>query len=200
MTRAWLARLLARLRADQRGATIIEFAMVAPVLLLTILGLFDMAYNMYSTAMLEGAIQKAARDATLEGAAPATVDARVAAAVHAVVPGARLAYSRKAYFSFTDVGQPEDYTDVNTNGLCDNGEPFEDANGNGDWDADRGSVGNGGARDAVLYSVTATYDHAFPLTSIAGLSGTVSARSETVLRNQPFGLQAAELNVIGHCA
>lgn len=189
----------ARLRTDQRGATIVEFALVAPVLLLTIMGLFDMAYNMYSTAMLQGAIQKAARDATLEGATPATVDARVAAAVHGVVPSARLSYSRKAYFSFTDVGQPEDFTDVNANGVCDNGEPYEDANANDSWDADRGSIGNGGARDAVLYTVTVTYDHAFPLNGFAALTGSYSTKSETVLRNQPFGLQAAESNRVGNC-
>ena len=41
------------------------------------------------------------------------------------------------------------------------GEPFEDANANGTWDEDRGSDGQGGARDAVLYVVSVSYRRAF---------------------------------------
>ena len=40
--------------------------------------------------------------------------------------------------------------DINANGTCDSGEAYEDANGNGIWDANRGRIGSGGARDAVL--------------------------------------------------
>jgi hypothetical protein len=46
---------------------------------------------------------------------------------------------------------------VNGDGVCNAGEPFEDANANGSWDADQGKAGSGGARDAVLYEVQVTY-------------------------------------------
>ena len=49
--------------------------------------------------------------------------------------------------------------------------------------------GQGGARDAVLYSVTVTYPRPFAMASLAGFSNTVTMKSATVLRNQPFGLQ-----------
>ena len=48
---------------DRRGVTAIEFGIVAPVLCLMILGLSDLAYQSYTQSMLEGAVQKAARDA-----------------------------------------------------------------------------------------------------------------------------------------
>ena len=66
-------RLLPVLR-DRQGVTAIEFALLAPVLLLAILGVFDTAYDMYTASLIEGAIQKAARDSTLENAALNTAE------------------------------------------------------------------------------------------------------------------------------
>ena len=185
------ATALCRLRQDSCGATAVEFAMVAPVLLMTIMGIFDLGYNIYANTMLQGAIQHAARDSTIEGAdlRLAEIDAAVASAVHNIVPRATIAFSRKAYANFADVSRPEDFTDSDGNGLCDKGEPFEDANRNGRWDNDRGSSGQGGARDAVLYSVTVTYARGFPMARMIGLPETVTTEAATVLRNQPYKLQ-----------
>ena len=176
---------------DERGATLVEFAMVAPVLILALLGLMDMGYNYYIQAQLQGTVQRAARDATLESARTNTadIDAKVAVAVHRLVPNASLQFARSSYSSFADVAQAEDFSDLNDNGRCDDGEPFEDANGNGDWDEDRASEGMGGARDAVLYEVTVSYPRAFGIAGLVGLPTTFTTRSTTVLRNQPWGEQ-----------
>ena len=99
----------------------------------------------------------------------------------------------------TTSARPEDFTDINGDGDCNDGEPFEDVNGNGTWDADRGQSGSGGARDAVLYTVTVTYPRMFPYMKILGFSDTVTARARTVLRNQPYGPQNAARRV-GNCA
>jgi hypothetical protein len=96
------------------------------------------------------------------------------------------------------VHQPEDFSDVDSDGVCDNGEPFEDVNGNDTWDADRGADGMGGARDAVLYTATLSYPRAFPLMGLLGFDNTVTARARTVLRNQPYGNQDVTV-AIGHC-
>ena len=190
-----------RLRQDSTGATIVEFAMIAPVLLMAIMGILDMGYNMYATSMLQGAIQKSARDSTLEGGAGNAValNARVADAVHDVVPGATMTYSRKSYTNFADVRQPEDFTDVDGDGTCNNGEPYEDANGNASWDADRGMTGQGGARDAVLYEVTVSYPRAFPVAGLIGLPNEFTTVARTVLRNQPFDLQNVATPTTGNC-
>ena len=106
--------------------------------------------------------------------------------------------TRRAYTDFSDVSQPEDFTDTDNNGRCDNGEPFEDANGNGLYDTDRGIDGIGSARDAVLYTVTVRYPRAFPVMSLLGFEKTVTAQARTVLRNQPYGNQHVSSGV-GTC-
>ena len=176
---------------DTRGVAAVEFALVAPALLLTIMGIFDLGYNIYANTMVQGAIQQAARDSTIEGADArlAQIDTTVTDAVRGVVPNATIVFSRRAYANFTDVARAEDFTDSDGNDSCDNGEPFEDANRNGTWDTDRGSTGQGGARDAVLYSVTVTYPRGFPMARMIGLPETVTTDAITVLRNQPYNLQ-----------
>ncbi|MCH7628694.1 MAG: pilus assembly protein [Proteobacteria bacterium] len=193
-------RALHTLWRAREGATAAEFALVLPVLVSVLMGMFDMGYNMWATTILQGAVQQAARASTLESASgqTATIDAKVTARVQQLVPSATLAFKRKAYTNFSNVSTPEDYTDTNANGACDNGEAFEDANGNGVWDADRGVTGLGGARDAVLYSATMSYPRAFPMAALVGLSSTVSTTATTVLRNQPFKLQEASTKV-GNC-
>ncbi|MDL2353328.1 MAG: TadE/TadG family type IV pilus assembly protein [Pseudomonadota bacterium] len=191
------------LLCDERGVTIIEFALIAPVLLLMLMGLLDLAFNMYTTEMLQGAIQNAARNSSIEGASgkDAQLDAIVTTAVRAVAPSATLAFDRRAYSSFTEAGRPEDYTDVDKDGTCNHGEPFEDANGNGAWDLDRGKAGFGGARDAVLYTVTVNYHRPFPVAAfIPGQTNDFTMNAATVLRNQPYGQQSVNpAPVTGNC-
>jgi Flp pilus assembly pilin Flp len=192
---------LRALRRDERGATLVEFAMVAPVLLLTLLGLFEMGYNYYIQAQLQGAIQQAARNSTIEGAIDNTsgIDDRVERAVHMIVPHAQVGFSRTSYTNFTDVSQPEDFTDIDGNGTCGGGEPFEDANANGTWDQDRGTAGQGGARDAVLYVVSVSYRRMFGVARLMGFPEMFTTEATTVLRNQPFGDQVVTA-VAGTCA
>ncbi|WP_374405759.1 TadE/TadG family type IV pilus assembly protein [Pelagerythrobacter sp.] len=194
-------RRLRNLGRDREGAALVEFALVAPVLLLLLLGMFDMGYNYYIQSQLQGAIQKAARDSGIEGAHATIpqIDGRVEKAVHDLVAGAEVDFSRKSYATFTDVARPEDYSDIDGNGVCSGGEPFEDANGNGIWDEDRGSEGQGGARDAVLYVVTVSYRRPFGVTALIGLPDTLTTQATTVLRNQPYGDQNLS-QTVGSCA
>ena len=191
------ARFMHRLADAEGGATLVEFALLSPVLLMLLMGMFDMGYNIYASVLLNGSIQKAARDSTLESAASKAhaIDAIVTQAVHGISPNATITFDRKAYANFSDVSEPEDFTDVNGDGTCDNGEPFEDVNGNGTWDTDRGIEGMGGARDAVLYTVTVRYPRAFPIANLIGLPPYFETKAQTVLRNQPFGAQATKVTV-----
>lgn len=186
---------LAKLRRDENGVIAVEFALVAPVLMLMLMGLFDLSYNMYTTQMLQGAIENAARNSSIEGAKgrETQLDAMITTAVRAVAPAAALTFTRRAYSSFTKAGRPEDFTDVDSDGTCSKGEPFEDANGNGKWDTDGGKTGFGGARDAVLYTVVVKYQRAFPIAGlIPGQNKTFTLSAATVLRNQPYGQQATK--------
>jgi Flp pilus assembly protein TadG len=184
--------LLRRLLGDRSGATLTEFAFVGPVLVVLVMGIFDMAHTQYTNALVNGAMQKAGRDMTLEnaGSRQAMVDTRVRQQVLNVVPpGATVTFERLSHFDFSDIGEPEEFTDENGDGICNRNEVFADDNGNGRWDADRGQAGIGGARDAVLYTAVVTYPRLFPMYGLAGLPETVTLRSSTVLRNQPFDEQ-----------
>ena len=196
-----MRRLFQRWRNDAEGVTAVEFALVAPVLLIGMMGVFDMGHNMYTASVLNGSIQKVARDSTIEGAASneSALDSRVQDLIDNIAPGAKATFKRTAYTSFSDVKEPEDFTDVNGDGTCNDGEPFEDANGNGTWDADRGSAGFGSARDAVLYEVTVNYPRLFPVSKILGTPDTMQMTVKTVLRNQPFGEQQAR-TMTDNCA
>ena len=193
-------RPLHSLPAARDGAAIVEFALIAPVMLMTLLGLFDVGHSIYTRAMLLGAIEKAARDSSIEAATTGALDTRVRDVVTGMQPGATLTFHRTAYSNFSDVSQAEDYTESNANGTCDAGEPFEDANGNGLWDADRGTSGQGGARDAVLYEVTVAYKRLLPVYKfIPGQTDTVTIHAVSVLRNQPYALQN-DVASTGNCA
>lgn len=195
-----MLRRPAHLARDDSGVSAVEFAMIAPVLVMTLMGLFDLSYNYYADTMIEGAVAKAARDSTIESYAnnPAALDQSVERAVHRVVPSATLTFERSAYADYTDIGQAEEFIDTNGDGSCNNGEPFEDGNGNGVWDTDRARGASSGARDAVLYEVAASYDRMFPMARLIGWDDTVTVRATTVLRNQPFGLQERTVSV-GNC-
>lgn len=181
-----------RLRRDEEGATLTEFGFVAPVLILMIMGIFDMAHSQYTSALMHGAMQDAARDLTLEtaGSQQTNIDQRVIDAVSDVAPStATVTLEKLSHFDFSDIGEAEEFTDDDGDGVCNNNEVFVDANENGQWDADRGQTGIGGARDAVLYTAVVTYPRLFPMYGLAGMPKNVTLRASTVLRNQPFDEQ-----------
>ena len=181
---------LARLGADERGVTIVEFGIVAPVLLLMLMGLSDLAYQSYAQSMLEGAVQKAARDATIEGggAKANDLDAAVKTAVKKVAPSATFVSLRKSYTTFSNI-KPEKFTDSNGNGVREAGECYDDVNGNSQWDTDPGNAGQGGADDIVVYEMTATYPRLFPMAGMLGWSSTQALKVKAILKNQPYASQ-----------
>lgn len=186
------AAFIKRLRREEEGATLVEFGFVAPVLILMIMGIFDMAHSQYTSALVNGAMQKAGRDLTLEsaGSRETTIDQSVINQVSNVVPAsATVTLEKLSHFDFSDIGEAEEIVGDDGNGVCDPGESYIDANDNGSWDSNRGERGIGGARDAVLYTAVVRYPRLFPMAGLAGLPEEVELRSSTVLRNQPFDEQ-----------
>lgn len=185
--------MLRRLATQERGATLIEFAIVAPVFLLLLFGVFDVGQGLYVRSTLQGALQDAGRDAGLESGSTqiAAIDAYVKEQVQPVAPDATFEVRRSNYQNFTDVGRPEDFTDSNNNDAYDADECFIDENDNQTWDDDVGKSGLGGANDVMTFTVEVTYDRLFPLWRLIGQSQQTTISGTTVLRNQPFGGQAA---------
>jgi len=187
-----------RLGRDEGGIAVVEFALTAPLFLLLIMGIFDFSWQMYANQVLQGAVSKAARDATLEANAAdqSALDAGVRERVLNVFPHAQVSFTRLAYNSYDEVGDPESFNDTNKNGEYDPGECFEDVNGNGSWDADRGMTGNGGAEDVVLYTASMRIMRVLPVWRMLGQSQVVTLKSTTVLRNQPYTTSTETSEVI----
>jgi len=190
-----------RLRKDETAATLVEFGLVAPVFILMIMGIFDIAHTQYTNGMMNGAMQSAGRDLTLEsaGSQESNIDQAVIDRVRTVVPAsATIQLEKLSHFEFSDIGEQEEYDDENGDGVCNNNEVFADANGNGQWDPNRGEEGIGGARDAVLYTAIVSYDRLFPMYGLAGMPQSVTLRASTVLRNQPYDEQDLAIET-GNC-
>lgn len=195
-------RLPRTLAGDRRGATIVEFAIVAPVLGMLLLGAFDVAHTLYMRAALQGVVQKAARDLTLESGLVATtqntIDNKVKAQIKQLANNGTVTITRQYYRSYEHAAASrfEPWTDTNNNGTCDGpqgstpGEPYEDTNNNGRWDGTGGNLSQGGAKDAVLYTASITYPRFFPMYNLIGGSRTTKVTASTILRNQPYGDQA----------
>jgi len=200
MTAARLRQLAGSARRDDAGATIVEFGLILPVMVLLIMGAFDVGHTLYATTTLQGAVQKATRDSSLETASlaqQAIIDARVTQQVKFLAANANITITRRNYRSFTAATQVmEQFTDSNNNGICDNNEPYDDDNRNGTRDQ-AGTSGQGSAKDSVLYTVVATYPRMFPLARMIGLAPTTTVRASTILNNQPYGDQV--LAAVGHC-
>jgi Flp pilus assembly protein TadG len=186
-----------RLGEDERGAALVEFAIVAPVMVLMLLGAFDIGHTLYARGVLQGVVQKVARDSTLEtGTATEQqekLDNRVRAQVSALANNAAIKITRRYYRTFTQAAaaRREDFTDNNGDGTCDAGEPYEDANNNNIWDDDGADAGQGGAKDAVVYTVEVEYPRFFPIYNFIGGSDTTTLTASTVLKNQPYGDQGS---------
>ncbi len=193
------------LRRDAKGATALEFALIAPVLSLLLIGSLDIGHTLYMKTVLQGVIQKTARDSGLEAGLgkDAALDAKVTSQVKTLAYGATLSFSRRYYRTFSDAAaaKAEPFTDTNGDGKCDSGEPFEDHNRNGVRDADGADNGQGGAKDSVLYTVTVDYPRLFPMASLAGLPEIVTVKGVMILANQPYGDQGSYgAMVVRNCA
>ena len=183
---------------DERGAALLEFAFVAPVMLTLIMGLTSLAYRQYDIVMLQGALHEAAREGTLESGCQAGADAAIDAAVRAnfkrvntALPDSAFTFTRRNFSNFTTARQMEPAT--GGGGRC--SPPagsttftYVDTNNDGIWN-DGALAGQGAAQDVVLYTVTVNYPSVFPVPGVAQLTGTQTLTATTVLRNQPYGSQ-----------
>ena len=181
--------ILWRLLRTRRGVSALEFALVAPVFFILLIGVFDLSILFFLMLTLESATLDAARFGST-GAVPedATRDKRIRQIVHGATMGLlddnNLDIQMLVYDSYEDVAAAEWLFDVNGNGDHDTGEVFHDVNGNGEWDGDPGVPGSGAADDIVVYRVSAQYQLMTPL--MDELIGAIPIRSAAPIRNEPF--------------
>ena len=185
---------------DTRGAALMEFAIVAPVLLTMIVGGLGAGHTLYVQSVLDGEMQKAARDTSLEDASAAqrrtVIQDRVRDQVHQLIKDARIDFELTSFRDYRDADvRVEEYKDSNHDGTCNRGETYVDANNNGSWDRQGGTADIGGSKDVVLLKAKVSYASFLPFGQSRGQMNLVST---TLLRNQPSSDQAPA--PLGTCA
>jgi TadE-like protein len=194
--------ILQRLRSEKEGITIVEFALVSPVLMLFVCGTMELSYDLYQRSVIQGVVQRAARKASVGGVTSGQIESYIRDQVKPALPESSreladtITIVKKSYFNFSNVGKPEKITnDTAPMGVYNSTDCFEDANGDGNYDLETGVNGLGGADDIVYYEVTAKTPRLFPVVGLMGFSQDVSITTKTVIRNQPFSAQNAPVEV-----
>lgn len=192
-------RFMRSLRRDADGISAVEFALVAPVFFTLLIGSLDLAHWILARSQLNGAVNAASRSSALESGNTTTADAMVLERLRPILPGVTITSTRRFYFDFSDIGRAERWTDANGNGTCDNRETFIDENGSHAWENDVGSIGNGGANDVVVYTVTARFSPVFKIPFAPSQWNDRSFTATAVRKNQPYALQNARGTATGQC-
>jgi hypothetical protein len=182
---------LTRLIKSARGVTTLEFAFIAPVLMLLIMGVVEFSLVMFTTAAMESATAATSRTGKTGYAVTGlsrqqTIINSINSRTAGLLNPALITITTTIYPNFDNVNDPEPYTDSNHNGHHDNGEAFTDINGNGVWDSDMGAAGLGNPGDVVVYNISYPWHIFTPLIgAFLGNPFTITVRA--VVRNEPFG-------------
>lgn len=182
-----------KLKADQCGATAMEFALMTPLFMALVTGIMELAMILFVAALMEGGLRDASRFG-ITGFEPEgiTREERILEIVGrntiGLVDMSTASVQALIYPSFGDIGGPEPFVDsAPTNGAYDVGETFTDVNGNGVWDPDMGAAGAGGPGDVVVYRLSYDWSLLTPvLAGVIGEAGRVRLAASVVVRNEPY--------------
>lgn len=186
-----LTHVMRQIRTNERGAAAIEFAILLPVFIAFFLGMLDAGYYLYNRVQLDGAMAKASRDSSLEnniGVGATAVDNKVKDLMGIAAKSATFEFKRQSFSNFSTAKRMEPWVDNNSDGICNNGEPYEDVNNSNSWDRG-GKSGQGGAKDVVVYEVIMTYPQFFPTHLFTGQENKVTISAKTLISNQPYTQQ-----------
>lgn len=179
-------------RTDTRGATVVEFALILPVMCALLSAGFELGYRAYLASIMQGALLESSRLATVGDKTGTQIDQVIKDRV-AMVSRNMIVKSieKQSFYNFTNVGKPEKITfDKNKNGAFDPAEDcYEDANNNASYDVTMNS-GLGTADDIIRYTVTVEYPNIMPVSKLMGWGAKQEIVASTVLRNQPFTSRA----------
>ena len=181
-----------QLRDDTRGATLMEFGLIILPLCLFIMGVGDLGYQSYLRSVAQGVLDRAARAASVGTLNKDQIDAYIDSQMQAInAKNGTTSVVKKSYYNFSRVEKPEKITsDTAPLGSFNQGDCFEDSNGNGTYDMSAGAIGLGGADDIVFYEVTVKMPRLFPMAKLLGWDPEQKATAKATIRNQPWSNQA----------
>lgn len=181
-----------RFLANEEGVTAIEFAIIAPTVMLLVFGIIEFAMIMMVYNVMEGATAISSRlgktgyvDTGLTR--EQTILDAITQRAGSLINPAQLTLTSKFYRQYDQINDPEPFIDANSNGSYNSGEAFTDINGNGSWDADMGTSGYGSSGDVVVYTVTYPWSVATPIMrELIGTNGTYAIATHAVVKNEPY--------------
>lgn len=174
------------------GSSALEFALAIPVFILMVAGVIEISMVTFVSILAEGGLREASRYG-ITGQAP-TATSREAQIVqivqdhtHNLITVSSDNVTFKTYGDYGHIGSAEPFEDANGNGEWDEGETYTDWNGNGSWDEDSGTAGSGGAGDIVVYEVTYQWAFITPLFKVfGGDDGALDLTASITVRNEPW--------------
>lgn len=182
-----------RLFRCNRGAAMVEWALVAPVALTVGFVFLELCMMVFVNVLAEGGLREAARYGITGYVPPGkTREEHIVDIVkeHTLgfLGGEDTKITTKVYPNFDRVGDGEKFTDENGNQKYDEGEPYIDENGNGQYDADIGEEGSGGPGDIVAYTITYSYTLMTPFLAplVGNGDGKITFTAVVVVQNEPF--------------
>jgi len=187
-----LIRFLKRLRDREDGSPAAEFAFVAPIMILLVVGTIEFGMIMFVTILMESGLRDAARyGITGSEFGKMSRMERIVEIINdrtlGLVDISEADIQILVYPDFGQIGDGEDFVDGNGNGTYDVGETFTDANGNGTWDSDIGQSGPGASGQVVLYRIEYAWNLLTPLAApLIGENGKFTLSASIAVRNEPY--------------
>ena len=182
-----------RLVSCTHGASMVEWALVAPVATAVGFVFLELSMMLFVNVLAEGGLREAARYGITGYVPPGKTREEFIVEIvkdHALsfLDGEDTQITTKVYPSFARIGDGEKYTDTNGNGQYDAGEPYIDENGNGQYDSDIGEEGPGGPESIVEYTITYTYTLMTPFLAplVGNGDGKITFTAKVVVQNEPY--------------
>lgn len=177
----WFFACCRRLRRQRRGVVAVEFALLAPIFFILLMGTLETALMYGASIVVDGAVNDSARSirtgqAQLSGDPISTFRNRLCNSLVAFVTCGDLTFDVRTFADFSSI--------TLTITLDENGDPVDE---NGDLIVE--TFNPGGAGDIVMVRVVYIWDFITPLIGQLynpGGANSVMLVSSTVFRTEPF--------------
>jgi len=187
-----LPNQLGDISQNDDGSTIVEFALIAPLLAMLLVAIMEFGMVMFSSILMESGLRDASRYGITGREVTGSTRLEYIVQIISVRTIGLIDMDEAnvevlVYPGFAEVGSGEDFVDGNANGSFDAGETYTDSNGNGAWDSDIGVAGAGSAGDIVLYRISYDWPLLTPFADqFMGTDGHFTLRASIAVRNEPW--------------
>lgn len=181
-------RRLLRLGRNERGATAIEFALVALPVIYLMVGVIEFSVAMTVANSLEAATNLSSRLGKTgyvedQLTQKETIRDEIERRIGPLIDMAKVTITTQAYQDFDDLDTPDPWNDADNDGEVDTGE-WTDTNGNGFCD---GCSGLGSGENVAIYRISYPWKIMTPIIAeIVGTDGIIELTAYSVVKNEPY--------------